>query len=218
MKENMLDLHKENDFKLDELLRKKVKLSDLAGKKTGSSQSTIATNTQRTHVVHLCTHDYGGAGNSAYRLHKGLKKDGISSNMLVLNKLSDDSSVKIIKSDSMGRILEISSQYKGTSQIYNKEKNRWKNILKNYSNKDHQLEFFSDAASSVCLESIPDVQEATVINLHWVAGLIDYLKAPQIFKNKAVVWTLHDMNVFTGGCHYSHDCQRYKAASLKNSS
>jgi glycosyltransferase involved in cell wall biosynthesis len=50
-----------------------------------------------------------------------------------------------------------------------------------------------------------------VINLHWInAG---YLQVETIAKfNKPLVWTLHDMWAFTGGCHYSQDCDRYTAS------
>jgi len=31
----------------------------------------------------------------------------------------------------------------------------------------------------------------------------------QALERKIIVWTLHDMNPFTGGCHYSGSCMRY---------
>jgi tetratricopeptide (TPR) repeat protein/glycosyltransferase involved in cell wall biosynthesis len=46
--------------------------------------------------------------------------------------------------------------------------------------------------------------------LHWVAGALDYPNAPLALRGKKIVWTLHDMNPFTGGCHYSGDCEKYK--------
>ena len=47
-----------------------------------------------------------------------------------------------------------------------------------------------------------------IINLHWVCG--GYLQVESVPKfNKPLVWTLHDMWPFTGGCHYSEECDRY---------
>ena len=47
-----------------------------------------------------------------------------------------------------------------------------------------------------------------IINLHWIRG--GYFPIEAIAKfNKPVVWTLHDMWAFTGGCHYSGECDRY---------
>jgi glycosyltransferase involved in cell wall biosynthesis len=49
-----------------------------------------------------------------------------------------------------------------------------------------------------------------VINLHWVAGFVDYMSFfSSVPQRMPVVWTLHDMNPFTGGCHYDADCQAY---------
>jgi len=48
-----------------------------------------------------------------------------------------------------------------------------------------------------------------VYNLHWIRGFIDPL--PFFRKTqKPVVWTLHDMNPFTGGCHYNVGCNRHR--------
>jgi glycosyltransferase involved in cell wall biosynthesis len=51
---------------------------------------------------------------------------------------------------------------------------------------------------------------ADILNLHWVA---DWLDLPSFFTslraNLPVVWTLHDMNPFTGGCHFSGDCRAF---------
>jgi glycosyltransferase involved in cell wall biosynthesis len=50
-----------------------------------------------------------------------------------------------------------------------------------------------------------------VINLHWVgAGYVQIETLARL--RQPLVWTLHDMWAFTGGCHYSQDCDRYTAA------
>ena len=48
------------------------------------------------------------------------------------------------------------------------------------------------------------MQEADVINLHWVGNILNYKK---FFSNvkKPIVWTLHDMNPFLGVAHYMGD-------------
>jgi len=52
--------------------------------------------------------------------------------------------------------------------------------------------------------------EADIYNLHWVVGLVE----PRRFFThypigRPLVWTLHDMNPLTGGCHYAFDCLRF---------
>lgn len=51
--------------------------------------------------------------------------------------------------------------------------------------------------------------EPDIINLHWVGG--GFLRPETLARiNKPVVWTLHDMWAFTGGCHYSGGCAHYR--------
>jgi glycosyltransferase involved in cell wall biosynthesis len=49
-----------------------------------------------------------------------------------------------------------------------------------------------------------------VVNLHWISRWIDqpsfFASLPPDFP---VVWSLHDMNPFTGGCHHADDCERF---------
>jgi glycosyltransferase involved in cell wall biosynthesis len=51
-------------------------------------------------------------------------------------------------------------------------------------------------------------QEADIIHLHWINGLISLRTLRKI--RKPVVWTLRDMWPMTGGCHYSLACEGYK--------
>jgi glycosyltransferase involved in cell wall biosynthesis len=56
------------------------------------------------------------------------------------------------------------------------------------------------------------VQQADVLHLHWVNfGFLSLRSLERLFAlNKPIVWTLHDMWAFTGGCHYSGDCTHYQ--------
>lgn len=49
-----------------------------------------------------------------------------------------------------------------------------------------------------------------IVHLHWInAG---FLSIKDLSKIKApIVWSLHDMWAFTGGCHYDDSCGAYKA-------
>ena len=47
-----------------------------------------------------------------------------------------------------------------------------------------------------------------VVHLHWVAH--GFLRLESLAKISApVVWTLHDMWTFTGGCHYAGACEKF---------
>jgi glycosyltransferase involved in cell wall biosynthesis len=72
-------------------------------------------------------------------------------------------------------------------------------------------ENFSDARSEHGATPWRQLPECDVLNLHWIAGFADYRSflAPALGRFP-VVWTLHDMNPFTGGCHFSYGCFRYR--------
>ena len=161
-------------------------------------------------IVHLCMQDFGGAGRAAYRLHRGLLSIGVNSTMVVLNKKSEDPSVKVIPDAYSGPMTSCIDTPRHDSLTWQKHAQRWGMLLAHYPKRPDGLELFRDADSDVRLDLIEEVQEADIINLHWVNGVFDCKRAPSSMAGKPVVWTIHDMNPFTGGCHYAGDCNRYK--------
>jgi glycosyltransferase involved in cell wall biosynthesis len=51
--------------------------------------------------------------------------------------------------------------------------------------------------------------DADLLNLHWVGGGFVPISLPARTR-MPVVWTLHDMWPFTGGCHYDGECGHYR--------
>jgi glycosyltransferase involved in cell wall biosynthesis len=63
------------------------------------------------------------------------------------------------------------------------------------------------------LELVSQLPAHDVLNLHWVAGFIDYGSFfRKIPRTTPIVWTLHDMNPFTGGCHFSGECRGFESS------
>jgi glycosyltransferase involved in cell wall biosynthesis len=55
------------------------------------------------------------------------------------------------------------------------------------------------------------VKQADIIHLHWINGA--FVSVAQIKQlQKPVVWTMRDEWPYTGGCHYSGECVRFKEA------
>jgi glycosyltransferase involved in cell wall biosynthesis len=50
-----------------------------------------------------------------------------------------------------------------------------------------------------------------IVHLHWVSGGFLHIESLKRLHSP-IVWTLHDMWPFTGGCHYSGGCNRYQNA------
>jgi len=62
------------------------------------------------------------------------------------------------------------------------------------------------------ISTLSAIQEADVINLHWInKGYLSFRSLRKLFQlGKPIVWTLHDMWAFTGGCHYAGECSNYQ--------
>jgi len=137
----------------------------------------------------------GGAARAANRLHHALLAEGVETQMLVQSKASDDFTVigpgtKIQKG--FGKIRPILD-----SLPVRRYKKRTKTL-------------FSPAwvPFSGVVDRINALQP-DVVHLHWVAGGI--LRIEDIARIKApIVWSLHDMWPFTGGCHYDENCGAFR--------
>jgi glycosyltransferase involved in cell wall biosynthesis len=143
--------------------------------------------------------DFGGAGKSAYRLHKGMQVHGVDSSMFVLSKKTVDTSVRVISpllpfsgKDPWGRLFQ-----------------HWNKSLTGYPQRPEGLEIFTDTICAADYEACREIEDADIVNLHWMAGFLNHADVAFLFRGKKVVWTLHDMNPFTGGCHYTGACTGY---------
>ena len=153
-------------------------------------------------VVHVSYGDIiGGAARSAYRLHAGLRQAGVQSEMLVQRKVSADDSVRQLAPN---RTLSGRVQQK----LWRLRRGKFADLHRPLG--DKSLEVFSvdcDLSSASVIEHLVD---ADVVNLHWVSGMIGYKGIARLAREKPLVWTLHDMNPFTGGCHFDGGCGRFR--------
>lgn len=146
-------------------------------------------------ILHINASDTsGGAARAAYRLHLALLREGIDSRMLVQLKNSDDHTVL------------------GQRTIFQKVALRLRPFLdalpvRRY--KERTKIFFSPACLpfSGIVERI-NAMRPDIVHLHWICG--GMMRFEDLAKIEVpIVWSLHDMWAFTGGCHYDKDCGRY---------
>ncbi len=81
-----------------------------------------------------------------------------------------------------------------------------------WSIKDKNTQFmFSPATWGQDLHKNAWVQEADILHLHWINfGFLSLQGLRALAKlSKPIVWTLHDMWAFTGGCHYAGACTHF---------
>lgn len=145
----------------------------------------------------------GGAARAAHRLFLGLRLIGEDCTMFVAQRFSDTPGVV-----ALGPLLPEEEE----------EAVRLKGVIRQETapyptlRRPGFVPFHSDRSTlgQAMLRQLPP---SDIVNLHWVRGFIDYEAFfRQHQTGRPVVWTLHDMNAFTGGCHYSGGCTGFTAS------
>lgn len=146
-------------------------------------------------VLIVNTHDHhgGGAGKAAYRLKQGLDAIGVYTRMLVQHKVSNE--VGIVGPTTKPRkALAVARHF--ADQL----------PLVGYRIREKYLFspcWLPDSLTTKVRSYGPDV-----LHLHWIAG--GFVRPESLRRTySSLVWTLHDMWAFTGGCHYDAGCDRF---------
>lgn len=137
---------------------------------------------------------HGGAAKASQRLCEGLITWGIDVDYLVKYKRSKLSYAKQISyeynSDLLGHAVQ--------SEYIRPNRTECSNT------------YFSFSYSNASIESILDRYD--LINLHWIETFLSQKNLYEIVQcHKPIVWTLHDMKPFTGGCHYNAGCMGFQS-------
>ncbi len=149
-------------------------------------------------ILHISTIDQGGAANICIHLQKKLISDRNKSNIIVLKKTSFHENIEQYYDRKSNSFIS-QKFYHYQSYLYPWIFNK---LLKDQP-KDHEA--FTFPFSFFDLTKHPLYKEADLLHFHYVSYLINW---NSFFSNntKPIVWTLHDMNTFTGGCHHSENC------------
>ena len=137
----------------------------------------------------------GGAARAANRLHQALLQEHINCQMLVQLKFSDDFTVLGVDSKIQKGMAILRSTMDALP-------------LRFYKKRTQTL--FSPAW--VPFSGVPariNKLNPDLVHIHWACGGL--IRLEDIARiNAPVVWSLHDMWAFTGGCHYDEMCGAYK--------
>lgn len=142
-------------------------------------------------VAHITSTDSGGAGRACLRLHKALLDSGVDSIVLTQSKTSSLPGVeRLAKSKSqkaMEKLRPILSQI--PVAFYPKR-------MKDVFSPNLPFSPFKNTTLIKRLEELkPDV-----VHLHWVENGFFNIKDLESIK-APMLWSLHDANPYTGGCH-----------------
>jgi len=143
----------------------------------------------------------GGAAIACYRLFEALKVcDGVEANLLVKEKFSEQTDIQLIN-----------------NSFFKKKKGDLNFILEKLSflpyerGKDIRF-YYSNPNFGQDISQLPAIQDADIIHFHWInKGFLSFDSFQKIKAlGKPIVWTMHDMWTFTGGCHYASACTNYE--------
>lgn len=132
---------------------------------------------------------------AASRLLKGFRSAGINAEMLVHEKIGD---FPFVKSKSRNRYGNVTAKLRPLLDL---QPLYW--FYRQRKRVPYSLHWVPERNVNRINRMQPDI-----INLHWISA--GFMRIESISKlNSQIVWTLHDMWPFTGGCHFSKDCNRY---------
>ncbi|MBN1185526.1 MAG: glycosyltransferase family 4 protein [Bacteroidales bacterium] len=149
-------------------------------------------------IIHINNFDIkGGAAQACFRISESLNEVGISSNMLVQKKFGSSKMVVSIAKSPVGNLLTNIRSNLDTIQM----------LL--FTDRTHGKFSYGNIGVNISRNKL--LREADIINFHWInSGLLSLSTIKNIFAlKKPIVWTLHDMWAFTGGCHYNGICLGY---------
>ncbi len=150
-------------------------------------------------VVHLNTYDgNGGAGRACMRLNRALLSQNIDSKVIVHYKFGKNPQIGDFNTNLIQK-----ARAAATILLERAWAKRYLKALKTP---------FSFTWFGRSVIHHPDVKNADIIHLHWVNhGFLNPKHIAELAKlNKPVVWTFHDSNAFTGGCHVRYSCDHFE--------
>jgi len=151
-------------------------------------------------IATFCSMDHGGAGTGTQRRVKALRELNVDVKIYSLVVKSNKPYVHRLKPKG-NNITDM--------KVWQKVRKNAVLPIKNLEG-FKATEFFSLTPAVLRWNDLKHIIDGVdVLHLHWVVGMFDYTKIPSFLVNKPIVWTLADMNAFTGGCHFSEGCSNF---------
>lgn len=152
-------------------------------------------------MLHVNQNDvHGGAARAAHRLHTSLREAGCESSMYVQHRSSEDPTV-------IRFVPPTGFLARGQRWLRRQWLERWFDQYREV--RPDGYEAFTQARSQYGGQAVREMPSGDLVHLHWIRNFVD-LGALFTSTTCPVVWTLHDMNAMTGGCHYDAGCGRFR--------
>ena len=149
-------------------------------------------------VVHINTYEgNGGAGRACLRLSDALNASGADSSVMVYYQFKESAKALAFRK----------SPFQKAKAVFNILSERYlaKGLTKALKT-PFSLQWFGRS-----IKKHPKLKEADIIHLHWINH--GFLRPGDLAEleelDKPIVWTFHDSNAFTGGCHVRYACENF---------
>lgn len=143
----------------------------------------------------------GGAPAACLRLLKALRSQKVDAQLLVQYKKTNEDGVEAVVKNLWDKLkAKFDFLYERLPFMF-------------FHERDKSVRFaFSPANAGVSIKNKQLIKDADILHLHWTnSGFLSIGDLKELVNTgKPIVWTLHDMWTFTGGCHYSGACKHFK--------
>jgi glycosyltransferase involved in cell wall biosynthesis len=152
-------------------------------------------------IVHINASTSGGAYRSSVGLHKGLLNLSIDSTFFTGGTAGGPNFVRYQKTTE-GKAASFFNRLRFKWITHQRSRYRFERF--------GQPSYFEDPAVAWGPKSRFEFPQADIFHLHDLKQFVDYKNFfGRLFSRHAIVWTLHDMTPFTGGCDYDYGCGRF---------
>ena len=137
----------------------------------------------------------GGASIAANRLQECLMNEGVDSKLLVLNKKNKNQN-----------ILTVNTFFSKSVVFFSKLETK---LVSLFYPKKTTNRFSASLIGFNLITRVINSYKPDIVHLHWVqSGMLSISDISKI--KKPIVWSLHDVWGFTGGCHYNENCKNFE--------
>jgi glycosyltransferase involved in cell wall biosynthesis len=159
-------------------------------------------------IVIISTLAVGGAATAAHNIQKALSQIGHTVSFYSLERNSFDWCIPLAGASAAN------NSYRPSRDNFDALFNHWSEITIPKKMQAGACELFSDCTTTLGYlseEAESAIAEAEIVHLQWISGLWPSPALLTALAGKKVFITLHDMNPFTGGCHYHLTCRNFEA-------
>lgn len=159
---------------------------------------------------------------AAQRLHRGLKQYGLNSHFVY--HLEDGADESVAQEDFQKLTFDKKAHLRGEDGkqldwlafrlARFKEKRVHRLFRRHLADRPEGFETYAMARLPYPTPFSPATEwtDHNIVHLHWISFFLDY---PSFFQSipdhVPIVWTLHDTNAFTGGCHFVSGCNSFQS-------